>query len=354
MNLNVEYIWIQFFLCASIIVYAGMRLSYLGDVIAEKLKLGRNWVGVTLLALATSLPEVVTSSSAAKIGAINISIGNILGSNLFNLLIIALIAIISAKSLKRISLSRNHIISGCMGIMLISIAALSLIFYNLTALQSSRLYAHLFIGLDSLVIIIAYSFGMRFLLKREKEFFSPVASPKQKKYKHLSLTKTYLLFIFFTSFIVASGIRMAQLGDIIAQRELHFFSREIIIGQTLVGIILVAIATSLPELVVSLGALRLGAYDMAIGNALGSNMLNILIIPICDLFFTRGPILLFSGSSHIFTALLGIIITAIALLGIFYRLEARVPKKLCLDAWLIIAVYLVGLYLMFKLNLVIR
>lgn len=354
MNLNAEYIWLQFLLCASIIFYSGMKLSYLGDVIAEKLKWGKTWVGVTFLALATSLPELVTSSSAAKIGANNIALGNIFGSNLFNLLIVALVWIVSVKKFKKIIPSKSHIISGCMGIMLMSIAALSLTFHSLSQSKPTSHNAGFFIGIDSIIIIVTFLLGMRFLFRREKEMVLIAAKSEKKIYKHLTITKTLLFFALFAIFVLAAGIRMAQLGDVISQRTIHILGKDIIIGQTLVGIILVAIATSLPELVVSLGALRLKEYNMAIGNALGSNMFNILIIPIADLFYNRGPILLLSASSHIFTVLLGIIITSIVLLGIYYRLEARAPRKVALDSWLVIGIYVIGLYLMLKANLIVR
>ncbi len=354
MDFNRDFIWIQFLLCASIIFYAGFKLSYFGDIISEKLKVGKTWVGVTFLALATSLPELVTSSSAAKIGAPDIAIGNLLGSNLFNLLIIALISIITIKRFKKINPSKTHIISGAMGIILMGIAALSLVFHTLTEPKSILNKEHFLIGIDSFVIIIVFLLGMRFLFRREKDLASLAAIPDQKKYSHYSIAKTFALFTLFTFFILAAGVRMAQLGDIISQRKIHVFSKDIIIGQTLVGIILVAIATSLPELVVSLGALKLKEYNMAIGNALGSNMFNILIIPIADLFYNRGPILLLSASSHVFTALLGIIITSVVILAIYYRLEARAPRKIAFDGWLIIAIYIVGLYLMLKANLIIQ
>jgi cation:H+ antiporter len=354
MDFNRDFIWIQFLLCVAIIFYAGMKLSFLGDVISEKLKVGKTWVGVTFLAIATSLPELVTSSSAAKIGAADIAIGNLLGSNLFNLLIIAMISIITIKRFKKINPSKTHIISGAMGIMLMAITALSLIFHTLTQSKSILNEEHFLIGIDSFVIIIVFFVGMRFLFRREKELVSIASVLEKKIYGHLSIAKTFGLFALFTLFILASGIRMAQLGEIISQQKIHFLSKDIIIGQTLVGIILVAIATSLPELVVSLGALKIKEYNMAIGNALGSNMFNILIIPIADLFYNRGPILLLSSSSHIFTALLGIIITSIVILAIYYRLEARAPRKIAFDGWIIIAIYIIGLYLMLKANLIIQ
>jgi len=83
-------IWIQFAACTAIILYSGTRLSLYGDVIAEKSGLGRTWIGVILMASVTSLPELVTGiSSVAIYNLPNIAAGDVLGSCMFNLLILA-------------------------------------------------------------------------------------------------------------------------------------------------------------------------------------------------------------------------------------------------------------------------
>jgi len=84
-------LWLLFFACAIIIILVGIKLTHYGDIIAEKSGLGRLWIGAALIPLATSLPEIASSSSAALINAPDLAIGNIFGSIMFNLLIIAVI-----------------------------------------------------------------------------------------------------------------------------------------------------------------------------------------------------------------------------------------------------------------------
>ena len=81
-------VWFEFAICVALITVAGSTLSRYGDAIADKTGLGRTWVGVILLATVTSLPELVTSAVAAAKKEGDISIGNILGSNIFNFLIV--------------------------------------------------------------------------------------------------------------------------------------------------------------------------------------------------------------------------------------------------------------------------
>ena len=84
------FLWLGFLICTAVIVYSGIRLSKYGDIIAEKTGLGRMWIGVVLMASVTSLPELVTGiSSVTYAGVPNIAIGDVLGSCVFNMLILA-------------------------------------------------------------------------------------------------------------------------------------------------------------------------------------------------------------------------------------------------------------------------
>ena len=86
-------VWIQFAACAAVICYAGAKLSYYGDIIAEKTGLGRTWIGVVLMASVTSLPELITGVSSVALADVpDIAAGDVLGSCMFNILIIALLA----------------------------------------------------------------------------------------------------------------------------------------------------------------------------------------------------------------------------------------------------------------------
>ena len=101
------------------------------------------------------------------------------------------------------------------------------------------------------------------------------------------------------------------------------------LGQTFVGNICIALSTSLLEVVVSFAAVRMGAVDLAIGNLFGSNIFNIFVLALDDIFFTGGPILSLVGRNHIISALSAIAMTATAVIGLIYRAE----KKRLFIAW---------------------
>src|SRR4030043_1004716 len=124
-------IWIAFIICTAVIVYSGSKLARYGDVIAEKTGLGRAWIGLVLMASVTSLPELVTGiSSVTFAGVPDIAVGDVLGSCVFNMLIIAVldalyrIMPISAKA------HQGHILSAGFGIILLSIVGISLFLVN--------------------------------------------------------------------------------------------------------------------------------------------------------------------------------------------------------------------------------
>ena len=117
-------VWFKFFLCLVIILFAGTKLAKYGDAIAEKTGLGRMWVGLLLLAFVTAMPELTTAMSAAALVKIpDLSFGTLLGSCLFNLTILAVLDVMHHRIPILSNVSRVHMLSAGMGILLMSLAA---------------------------------------------------------------------------------------------------------------------------------------------------------------------------------------------------------------------------------------
>ena len=111
------------------------------------------------------------------------------------------------------------------------------------------------------------------------------------------------------------------------------------------GTTLVALSTSLPELVASLTALRLGAYDLAIGNVFGSNSFNIAMLAVLDVV-QAGPLLNVIAPVHAITGLAVKTVTAVAVTGQLYRVEARV-RFIEPDAFLVIGLVLGAMFVVY-------
>ncbi len=326
--------WIQFAMCTAVILYAGAKLSRYGDIIAEKTGLGRTWIGVVLLASVTSLPELITGiSSVALVGAPDIAAGDILGSCMFNILIIALLDLIGGPSPLSARAHQGHVLTAGMGIFLLGLVTISL---HLGPQMPSVGW----VGIHSVALIVLYLGAMRLVLAYEKrrvaEFVDLVEHPG---YGRISASRAYTMYALNAAFIVAAATYLPYLGAEIA--------RSTGLGQGFVGTTLIAASTSLPEIVVSLAALKMGAVDMAFGNLFGSNLFDMAILGIDDVFYTNGVLTAHVSPSHQIAAVAAMTMTAVAVVGLTYR-ASRKTLLLAWDSWAIVAVYVlatVALYL---------
>ena len=118
--------------------------------------------------------------------------------------------------------------------------------------------------------------------------------------------------------------------------------------ESFVGTLFVAFATSVPELAVTLAALRIGALDMAIGNILGSNLFDILIIAVDDVFFVRGSILAHVASAHFASVISAMMMTGIVIVGLLYRPRRRLFRTVGWASLFLLAIYLVNAWVLYQ------
>jgi cation:H+ antiporter len=281
-------------------------------VIAEKSGLGRTWIGVILMASVTSLPELVTGISSVAIYSLpNIAAGDVLGSCMFNLLILAMLDIKRNGSPISALAHQGHVLTAAFGIVLLGLVAISI-------LASDQIPAIGWIGLYSPLFALTYVVAMRIVFRYERTRAAGFVSDAVEglQYGYLSKSGTYGQFGVHALVIVAAATYLPHLGDEIATITG--------LGRTFVGSIFIALATSLPEIVVSRAALKMGAVDLAVGNILGSNLFNIAILAIDDAFFLQGPILANIEPSHTITAVAAMTMTAIVTIALTYRSEKRI------------------------------
>jgi cation:H+ antiporter len=330
-------LWSGFIICTLVIVYSGTRLSKYGDIIAEKTGLGRAWIGLVLMASVTSLPELVTGiSSVTFAGVPDIAVGDVLGSCVFNMLIIAIldaqhrIMPISTKA------HQGNILSAAFGILLLSIVAVSIYLGN----HISPLG---WIGPYSIFFVILYLFAIRLVYFYEKRQIAILLKEKavELRYENISTKTAVLNYTLNAVIVVIAAAFLPKIGEGIAETTG--------LGQTFVGNIFIAISTSLPEVVVSLSAIKIDAIDLAIGNLFGSNIFNILILAIDDIFFMKGPLLSFANPNHIISAQSAIIMMTLAVIGLTYR-AAKKPLFLAWDSIGIITIYIINIMLLYTLK----
>lgn len=330
-------LWIGLILCTSVIVYAGTRLSKYGDIIAEKTGLGGTWIGVVLLASVTSLPELVTGiSSVTYAGVPDIALGNVIGACVFNMLILAILDAIYRPMPVLSKALQGNILSAGFGIFLLSTVAISLFLGN-------RIFPLGWIGLYTPLLVLIYLFAMRlvyFYERRQVSVFIKEMAAKLK-YEDISVKTAILKFSVNAVFVIIAAVFLPKVGEGIAESTG--------LGQTFVGSIFIAIVTTIPEVVVSIAAVRIGAIDLAMGNLFGSNIFNIFILAIDDLFFVKGPMLSFVNQNHIISALFAIAMTSTAIIGLTYRAEKR-TLFLALDSIVMIFLYMANLLSLYMLK----
>lgn len=314
--------WTQFLVCAAAIALAGYRLARYGDIIAEKTRVTATWIGIIMIATVTSLPELVTGISSVTVADVpDIAVGDVMGSCVFNLALVAMIDFVDRETPIYMRASHGHILSASFSVVLIGVAVSSLLTRDV---QPS--IAH--VGISSLAIVALYLVAMRSIFVQERRMSVEVAS--DVRYDDVSLREAILGYTVSGSIVIVAGTLMP-----FTAKEL---ARVMDWGQSFVGTLLVAAATSLPEVAATLGALRIGALDLAIGNLLGSNLFNILVLAIDDLAYLKGPLLGAVSDSHAVSGVSAIVMTGMALIGIHYRPRTRLFR---IVGWVSLALVLV-------------
>lgn len=331
-------VWIKFIICVLVILYAGARLTKYADVIAEKTGLTRAWIGLVLLATITSLPELANGISAVTfVNAPNLAVGNIFGACLFNMFAIFLLDFLYNLPRGRepifLKISKGHVLPASLGIILIGLAALGIILGKIFSIS------FLNIGLFTFLIAIFYLLTQRLLFVYEKE--RGKIGPLQ--YEHLETKQTFLKFIFFAALVIAAGTWLPHIGAEIA--EVMGW------GMTFVGSFFLGLATTLPELVVSISALYLGVIDMSVGNLFGSNVFNLGILFVDDIFYRKGALLSSVSLDHVFTAILLIIIMNMAIAGIVFKSKKKVLGRISYPSLVMFIAFLLGFYILYNLGI---
>ncbi len=330
-----------FLLSAGAIVSVGTKLSRYGDQIAELSGLGRLWIGVVLMAAATSLPEVFTTMSAGWMEAPDLAAGDLFGAGMSNMLTLGLIDVLYRRKQVWQQAAFGHTLTAALAMVLTALAA----FFVLLRID----VVHFGIGLESGLLLFLYVLGMRLVFRqedmvrrhREQEVVvehvteSAPTDANRRQALRRAVTKFSMGAM---ALLVAAPVLAWSAG---------WLAEETGISATFIGTSLVALTTSLPELVVSISAVRLGAFDLAVGNLFGSNAFNMAAFFFADFAYAEGSLLSTVSTTHALTGMWTILMMNIGLMGIIYRAERRF-RLIEPDSLVMIIVYVVGLWLLFN------
>lgn len=322
--------WVLVFVAAAVLVaVAGVRLARAGDEIAGQTQLSRLLVGVLLVGGATSLPEIVTDVSASLEGSPDLAVGDLFGSSMANMAILAVIDLTHRHRVwQSVEIGHARVASAAIG--LTALATLGILTPTGVAVG--------WVGLDTLAIAGAYVAMVAWMRRSPTGRFGGSALlPTPTGWagrKPSALRPTVVHFALAAFVILLAAPLLARSGQEIAAVTG--------MGETFVGTALLALATSLPELVASIAAARIGAYDLAVGNLFGSNAFNMLALVFADIAYLGGPLLSAVDPGQVVAGVAAILLMALALAALVHGTETRV-LRLEPDAVLLLLAYAGGL-----------
>ncbi len=334
-------IWLQFALCASLIGLAGYQLSRYGDVIARQTGMSGSWVGMALLATVTSLPELATGISSVTVAnAPNLAVGDALGSCVVNLVFLVVIDAFFRSSPLWHRAGQGHVLAAAFGVLMLGFTLVGLLISQVKlphGSENSAAFAQWGFGLTTPILLGLYLVAMRTLFAYERDH---AATSETARDETLPTLRTAIWRFAMAACVVAgAGIWLPFVATDLAHAMAW--------NKSFVGSLFVAFATSLPELAVTVSALRMGALDMAIGNLLGSNLFNVFIIAVDDVFYRPGVLLAHVSPVHAVTAASAITMTGLALVGLFFKPAVRVLRTMSWVSLGLAGMYLLNIYVLY-------
>lgn len=314
------------------VVLAGTALARYADAMAEATKLGRLWIGSVLLAGATSLPELTTDISAVRLGATDLAVGDLFGSSMANMLILAVVDLLPPRKQVLQQVAIDHALSASLAMSLNALAAALVIIRPAFAVS--------WLGPATLLLFFAYVAGTRVVYRHATRETLAATAPLTS---HETTTAPPLRRALL-GFAAAAGI-------VLAAAPVFAWSAKGIaettgLGNTFVGTWLVGLATSLPELVASVAAVRMGAFDLAVGNLFGSNAFNMAIFLPLDLV-QPGSLFDSLDSAHAVSGAFSVVLMSLGLAAIVYRAKRRFTMLEPSSALMLVA-YVLGIWLLFQ------
>jgi cation:H+ antiporter len=304
-----------FAVCALTIAVAGWSLVSAADTIAERTGLGRAFLGMILVATITSLPELATGVSAVTIAqSPDIAVGDVVGSCVFNLLLFAMADVASPRVAFYGRLSSSHNLTAAFGVILLGLLALSIV-----APETAR-FSIGHVGVYTVLLAILYFAAARLLYAVNVH-----ATPTDRDLEPqalMSLRSAVIRCVGAGAVVTIAGILLAVTASRLVE--------EINLTASFVGVLFVAAATSMPELVTTLAAVRVRAFDLAAGNLLGSNLFNMVVLVIDDVAYLDGPLLAAASDNLAVSAVIAMVMTAVIMAALNY---VKRTKPHPIDIW---------------------
>jgi cation:H+ antiporter len=328
--------WLQLAGCAALILVAGSRLARYGNVIAYYTGLGGSWIGLVLMATVTSLPELVTGVASVTVADVpDIAVGNVLGACVLNLAMLVVLDALHRKASIYSIASQGHVLGAAFGVVMLGVVAFGILGAPQLGLQLGH------IGVVTVAILGLYAVAIRIIFKYERGVrAASVEAAVAEAAPAMTLQQAVARYAIAATVVVGAALWLPFAARAVAETMGW--------SQSFVGTLLVALATTLPELTVTVAAVRIGALDLAIGNLVGSNLFNLAILGLDDLLYLKGPLLSAVAPSHALSATAATVMAGALIVALVARPTARLLNAVGWTSVLIALVYFVNAWLHFR------
>ncbi|MGW3359326.1 sodium:calcium antiporter [Streptomyces bungoensis] len=344
-SLSSPLLLLLFLISAAVIWYAGIKLSDTTDVLAERLHLGSALGGLILLAVATNLPEIAITVSAALGGQLDVAVGNILGGIAVQTVVLAVLDAAGVRPrapLTRLAASLLLVLEGALVVAVLAVVVMG------TQLPSGLHAARL--APASLAIVVLWVIGLLLLNRAGRGLpwheggNAPDSQPEPRGHSRgkkekaatdrgVGTRRAALVFAAAALATLVAGVVIERSGE-------EFFGRQGLSG-VLFGATVLATATALPEISTGLTSTRLGDYQLAVSDIFGGNAFLPVLFFVATLISGK-PALPAAHGTDIYLTALGIILTVVYMAGLVFR-PRRQHARMGPDSITVVVIYLVGI-----------
>lgn len=336
-EISIVATFVVFALAGIVILAAGVRMAGVADRLADITRVGEAVTGAVLLGASTSLPGIVVSVTAAAQDHPQLAVSNAVGGIAAQTFFLALADMAYRKAnLEHAAASVPNLMYGSLLIVLLALPLLAFAAPEVSVFQVHPL---------TLVLFVVYLFGVRLIGEsRDQPMWGPkittetrVDRASETRRDARTITQTVLLFGVLATLVGTAGYIVAGAGIAIVEK--------LDLGEAVVGALMTAIVTSLPELVTTIAAVRRGALTLAVGGILGGNGFDVLFLAAADVSYRGGSIYHTIAPSQLFLIVLSILMTAILIAGLMRR-ERFGIANIGLESVLLLVLYLGGLFVL--------
>lgn len=312
-------IFVWYLMAAAVLVLFSIKCADYVDMLDKKTNMSGAFIGGVILAAVTSLPEMITSISAVALGNPGLIIGNVLGSDLFNLCIFGLLTLVAVKAFRGATVGTSHL----KVLICTTLAYLATGFVLFSGLNTT--FPGVSINIASVIIVVLYAISCKFMASDDSESDS-------EDDNDLTVKQVVVRFVLCALGLVIASVIITKITDMI--------DSQYNLGASLAGALFLGVATSIPELTSSIALVRKGNFNAMIGNVVGSNMFNFIIFSVSDILAFRSNVYEVSADSKLLI-IFGLVSALLTMASLILKGKSEGRKSIAVNGVIMVLGFLI-------------